>query len=89
MIMAGVAAHAILEAQAGAPRCELSDEIEAVTASRAVVHQAAGMVFVQLGVPIGEALSRLRARAYAEGRSTEAVARKVVDRQIRFDDARP
>lgn len=60
LIMADVTAHAILEAQAIASGGELAGESEAVTASRAVVHQAAGMVNVQLDIPIGQALCRVR-----------------------------
>jgi GAF domain/ANTAR domain len=52
---------------------------------RAVVFQAQGMVMVQLGVSIGEALVRMRAFAFAEDRRLEDVARDVVDRRLRFD----
>jgi GAF domain len=86
LILADVAAHAILEAQASAPGGELARELEAVTASRAVVHQAAGMALVQLDVPIDEAMSRIRARAYAEGRTTEALARDIVERLIHLNE---
>jgi hypothetical protein len=89
LILAGVAAHAILDAQAIAPEGELAQEIEAVTAPRAVVHQAAGMGMLQLSVSVAEALSRIRALAYAEGRSTDAVARDIVERRLRLDDDKP
>ena len=46
---------------------------------RLVVHQAAGMVSVQLDVPIDEAMTRLRARAYGAERSIIDVAADVVD----------
>jgi hypothetical protein len=52
----------------------------------AVVHQATGMVKVQLNVGIAEALVRLRAYAYAEERPIEDVARDVVGRRLRFDE---
>jgi len=52
----------------------------------AVVHQATGIVKVQLGVNIAEALVRLRAHAYAAGRSIEDVARDVVGRRLRFNE---
>jgi hypothetical protein len=56
-------------------------------AHRAVVHQATGMVSAQLDVPVAEAFLRLRARAYADERSLEAVSQDVVARRLRFDDA--
>ncbi|MFF3642663.1 ANTAR domain-containing protein [Streptomyces sp. NPDC002564] len=54
--------------------------------SRAVVHQATGMISVQLGVPLAEALVRLRAYAYASERPLGAVAEDVVARRLRFRD---
>jgi hypothetical protein len=51
---------------------------------RAEVHQAAGMISVQLGMGVEEALTRLRAHAYAEDRRLADVARDVVARRLRF-----
>jgi GAF domain len=48
------------------------------------VHQATGMVSVQMGVPVEEALLLLRARAYATERPLTELARDVVARGIRF-----
>ena len=53
---------------------------------RAQVHQATGMISVQLGVSLAEALVRLRAYAYADGRLIAEVAADVVARRLRFDD---
>ncbi len=53
---------------------------------RAQVHQATGMISVQLGVSVAEALVRLRAYAYADGRLIAEVAADVVDRRLRFDE---
>jgi hypothetical protein len=55
---------------------------------RAELFQAQGMVMMQLGVSIGEALVRLRAYAYAENRRLEDVARDVVERRLRWDGNR-
>jgi hypothetical protein len=54
------------------------------TERRAEVHQAAGMVSVQLGVPLTDALVALRAHAYAEGKTTAQVAADVVARRLSF-----
>lgn len=48
------------------------------------VHQAAGMVMVQLGVPIDQALLRLRAAAYAEGSTVDELAGTIVRRRRRL-----
>ena len=49
---------------------------------RVEVYQAAGMVTVQLGVTIDEAMVRLRAYAYAHDMSVLAVSRAVVRREL-------
>ncbi|MEU4419905.1 GAF and ANTAR domain-containing protein [Actinoplanes sp. NPDC024001] len=51
----------------------------------AELFQAQGMVMMQLGVSIGEALVRMRAHAYAENRRLEDVARDIVERRLRWD----
>lgn len=48
------------------------------------IHQATGMISVQVGTGLGEALALLRARAFAEGRPILEVARDVVDRRTSF-----
>ena len=53
---------------------------------RLEVHQATGMISVQLGVSLAEALVRLRAHAYAQNRSVNEVAADVVARRLRLDD---
>ena len=52
---------------------------------RPEIHQATGMISVQLGVGIEEAFSRLRARAFAQGRPLSMLAADVVARRRRFD----
>lgn len=53
---------------------------------RAAVHQATGMVSVQLSVSMEEALLRLRAHAYGSERPLGEVAADVVARRLRFND---
>jgi hypothetical protein len=57
----------------------------------AQVHQAAGMISVQLGISALEALVRLRAYAYGHDKRLTDVARSVVERRLRFhaDDSKP
>ena len=59
-----------------------------VDGHEATVHQATGMVLAQLGVPAEEALLRLRAHAYATGRSVADVATDVVERRLSFKERR-
>ena len=53
------------------------------------VHQASGMLMVQLGIPIADALVVLRARAYADSRHLADVARDVVARRLHLDEVDP
>jgi hypothetical protein len=51
---------------------------------RIVTHQAVGMVTVQLGCSLEDAMVALRARAYADGVNVAEVARDVVERRVTF-----
>jgi len=57
---------------------------EAYPLSRREIHQATGMVLVQLGLTATEALMRLRAHAFANDQSVRDVAREVVERTLVF-----
>lgn len=48
------------------------------------LHQATGIVLVQLGGSAADAYVRLRARAYAEGRPLADLARDVIAHRVRF-----
>jgi len=53
---------------------------------RAEVHQATGMVSVQVGISVTDALVMLRACAYAAGRPIAEVAADVIGRRLSFAD---
>jgi hypothetical protein len=86
LVLASLAAHAVIAMQANAPPDMLAAELEVGANFQFVVHQAAGMVAAQLDVSIAEALIRLRAHAFANGRILAEVAQEVVSRRLRFDD---
>jgi hypothetical protein len=58
---------------------------EPVGGQHPVVHQATGMLIVQLGVSAAVAMIRLRAYAYAHDRRLGDVAADVVARRLRFE----
>ncbi|MCW2885239.1 MAG: hypothetical protein QOE54_5493 [Streptosporangiaceae bacterium] len=58
--------------------------VEGLGEGRAEVYQATGMVAVQLGARLDDALLRLRAHAFAHGMGVTEVARQVVARRLRF-----
>lgn len=82
MIYADAALAIVLNTRAGGGRDATEEDF---LARGAELHQAAGMVSVQLGVPVGEAMVRLRAHAYRHGERLRDVARAVVRRQLRFE----
>lgn len=57
--------------------------------SRAELFQAQGMVMVQLGVSLAEAMVRMRAHAYVNDLRLYDVATEIVARRISFDSPQP
>ena len=78
LLIVGIVTESVLSLQAKAPRGTVAAALEALASDSAEVHQAAGMLAVRLGVGVAEALVRLRARAYVDGRSLADLARAVV-----------
>jgi len=85
LFMAQVATEAVLAVQAGAEPGRLACELEVGAHFHYAVQQAAGMVAVQLGVTIADALIRVRAFAFGSGRPLADVAREIVERRLHFD----
>lgn len=78
---ADAATHALLDLGAGGPA---QDNEAAGSSYRFRVHQATGMMMLQLSISIQEALAQLRATAYSEQRSIDEIAADVVERRRRF-----
>lgn len=75
--------HSDLQAAVDDPDSDAWAEFNAL--SRTEVSQATGMLVAQLGVEPAEALVRLRAHAYATGRSATDVARDILDRRLQLE----
>ncbi|HZN20684.1 MAG TPA: GAF and ANTAR domain-containing protein [Micromonosporaceae bacterium] len=87
LVFADTAGMLLLDAAAGTQPdlTELAWQREGPRSYHAVVHQATGMVLVQLGCAVDAAFARLRAYAYAHDMRLRDVARAVVERRLRFD----
>jgi hypothetical protein len=87
LVLADVAVRVILDVQAGAS----PDTVHALLASEpshwAEIHQATGMLSVQLDVPLDEAFVRLRAHAFATDIRLRDLAREIVAGRIHLDAA--
>lgn len=53
--------------------------------SRSEVSQATGILMAQLNLTAASALARLRAHAYASGRSATGIARDIIDRRLSLE----
>ena len=82
LVMAGAFARAatevFLDGDTVTATGELDSGLSASFVDRARIHQAQGMVMVDLGIPLAEALARMRARAFA----TEVTLLEVADEVI-------
>jgi hypothetical protein len=89
LTFAEIARTTLLDGQHRAPAGGLPDGLAGALGYRAEVFQAQGMVMVQLGVSLTEALARIRAYAYAEGRPLADVAHDIVARTLQLERDEP
>jgi hypothetical protein len=89
LVLADVAAQVVLDMQTGAHPGAVAVDFVTGGNLHLVVHQASGMVSVQLGVSVGEALVRIRAYAFRHDLTVDVVAEAVVARQMYFDPSDP
>jgi len=85
LVMADVTARWVLEAQAGAAPDAIASELEVGADFHFAVHNAAGIVSVQLGISIADALIRLRAYAFTFDRMVADVALDVIAHRLRLE----
>lgn len=86
LVLADTATHVVLGLQAGAPLDALHQMLADEPPHWAAIHQATGILSVQLGAPLDEAFVRLRAYAFASDRRLGAVAEDVVAQRLRIGD---
>ncbi len=84
LVMADVAAQWVIDMQADAPPGTVAHELELGADFHFALHNAAGMVAVQLDVSITEALIRLHAVAFSSGRPLGEIAEDVIARRLRI-----
>jgi len=84
LVVADAAARWVLEQQAGAPPDAIAHGLEIGADFHYIVHNAAGMVSVQLDISVTEALIRLRAFAFSSDRVLADVARDVVNHRLQL-----
>lgn len=87
LVFADIAMEALLDA--GQESASAADLIDSADDATFEVYQAQGMVMVDLGVTLDEALARLRAHAYAANRPLAEVASDIVEGNLRLSRDKP
>jgi GAF domain-containing protein len=85
LALATITTQALIEGRGEAEDVAAPGGVAQALESNFPVYQAQGMVMVQLGVPLGEAMARLRAYAYVKDRTLGEVARDIVARTLTFE----
>lgn len=88
LIFADIALRTLLDAQLRDGR-ESGYTLDETLSERFEVYQAQGLVMIQLGVDASEAMSRLRAHAFANDRRLIDVADDIVTRRLTLEGDRP
>jgi hypothetical protein len=83
--LADEAVMILLDGQERGTSSDTAEPFDETLAAPPELFQAQGMVMVQIGGTLGEAMARIRAHAYAENRRLIDVARDVVTCKLRFD----
>jgi len=84
LVLADLTARWVLDTQAGAASGVVAEQLEVGADFHFAVHNAAGIVSVQEGISVTEALIRLRAFAYSHDRPLAGVAQDVITRKLRL-----
>ena len=84
LVVADVLANQILAIQQAAPPGTLAAGLVDGSDQRLVVHQASGMIAVQIDASVDDALLRLRAYSFAHDETMSVVATRVVNRELSF-----
>jgi hypothetical protein len=89
LTFAEVALETLLDAQAKAAIGQAAAGLDRALDSHYVIYQAQGMTMVDLGVPLADALARLRAHAYTHDRPLREIARDIVAGRLRLQPDPP
>ena len=78
LTFADLATESLLDPPPGTSAAEVNARLVEALERRGEIHQAQGMVMVDLGVDLAEALTLMRAHAFSRGLSLLDVAREIV-----------
>jgi hypothetical protein len=84
LALAAVLSETVLSLQDDALPGTLAAGLDDAVQYRAQIYQAAGMVAIQLSIPVEEALLRIRAHAFANAEPVGRIASDIVARRLRL-----
>ncbi len=88
LVLARFALNLLTSMQADRPPEELDQVFIDSLATSVEVHQASGVVSVQLGIPVAAALAVMRAHAYADGVSLTEIATRIIEHRLQLGPLR-
>ena len=86
LTFAEIAVGTLLDGQSAAPGDAPAAGLDEAVRYRAELYQAQGMVMIQLGSTLTDALARMRAYAFAHDQPLAEVAAAIVARELTFGD---
>jgi len=79
LVFADLATELLIDSCLADPSESLEPALDSALETQGHIFQAQGMVMVDLGVRLPEALARMRAQAFASGQSLAALAAEIID----------
>ncbi|GAA2121431.1 GAF and ANTAR domain-containing protein [Nocardioides bigeumensis] len=86
LVLAEIATEMLLDSATASADGEMDPNLKRVLDVRGEIYQAQGMVMVSLGVGLPEALARMRAYAFVEGRELLDVSLDIIDGRLHLED---
>ncbi|KQX75717.1 MULTISPECIES: GAF and ANTAR domain-containing protein [Aeromicrobium] len=87
LTFADLATDILLSEEGGEPGRPLHPGLEFVLEYRAEIYQAQGVVSVDLGIGLSEAMARMRAHAFAHQQTVAELAARIMAGEVRLDAA--
>lgn len=84
LVYSQIATEILLDGSGSGDRLHLHHDLEVVLDTHAYVYQAQGMLMVDLGIGLPEALARMRAHAWATGQDLTTLASEIVAGRTRL-----
>jgi hypothetical protein len=86
LVLAEIATEMLLDSATASADGEMDPNLKRVLDVRGEIYQAQGMVMVSLGVGLPEALARMRAYAFDQGRELLDVSLDIIDGRLHLED---